>query len=312
MNSRTQRIRLGVFLAIAGTVLIGTLGLLSGARLLDKRTRYVVHFTDASISGLELGADVRYQGVRVGRVDKIGIDPTDLTTVVVVLELTPDTPIREDTEAILALQGITGLKRVELRAGTPDSPPLEPGGTIRPATAFVDEVGARAELLADRLEQVLNGLNLLLSPSNLEHVSGSLRGAEDAADSLSSLVGEVRQATTTLDRLMHRAESIFISDDAKDIVENLASVSAQIEGANVDSLAWVAANAFREAERAFTHMDLIVVQSREDLLRSAESLREAADNMNEFTRLISENPARILRGSSPEEIDAPWSLEVPQ
>ncbi len=316
MVSRSERIRLGLFLVVATSLLVAALAILSGARFLEDRDQYTVRFTGASVAGLEIGADVRYQGVRVGRVQDITIDTSDLQTVIVSLSLRSGTPIRVDTEATLQFQGITGLKMIELRAGDPLSPALESGSTIPASTTLVERMGERAERIADRLELVLEGLAGVVDADNRGTMESLLLTLHEAADSLGRASGRFRHLvdrteglTTSTQGLIAHADSILRSTDLTQTLSNLASASRDLDAANLDSLAGVATTALSEAERAFTHLDLVLVQSREDILRSTESLREGADHMNEFARLIAEDPSRILRGTSELEIDAPWEEE---
>ena len=58
--------------------------------------RYEIYF-DGSVSGLSEGSTVRYLGVVVGRVTRIGIDPRDPARVRVVADVREDAPIGEDT-----------------------------------------------------------------------------------------------------------------------------------------------------------------------------------------------------------------------
>ncbi len=75
--TRAQKVRLGAFLAIGITAVVGGLVVLAGAKLGEKRDAYTVRYDQAevSLSGLEVGSPVRYSGIKVGRVDAIGIDP---------------------------------------------------------------------------------------------------------------------------------------------------------------------------------------------------------------------------------------------
>lgn len=316
--NKSEQLRLGIFLVVAITVLVTTIGVLSGARLLEKRDAFFVRFSGAPVTGLEIGADVRYQGVRVGRVEDIHIDPVDLQTVIVDLSLRPATPIRADTQAVLQLQGITGLKMVELRAGNPLSPVLVPGSEIPASTTLVDRLGERAEGIADRLELVLEGLSGVVNPENRAALGALLAGAQSVSDSLGRAIGGINRLSLLAENVAlraaavaARADSILLSESVSTSLENLAQITQDLREAHLDSLSVVAATTLSEARRAFTHLDLMLVQSREDILRSTESLREGADHMNEFSRLIAENPSRILRGGGEEEIEAPWRSEQP-
>jgi phospholipid/cholesterol/gamma-HCH transport system substrate-binding protein len=79
---------------------------------------YRIHFPD-SVSGLTVGDPVKYQGVDVGTVKSMGIDPDDSRLVRVEVRLRKETPVKTDTSASLAMKGITGVVFVELTGGDP-------------------------------------------------------------------------------------------------------------------------------------------------------------------------------------------------
>jgi phospholipid/cholesterol/gamma-HCH transport system substrate-binding protein len=79
---------------------------------------YRIHFAE-SVSGLGLGEPVKFQGVDVGSVRTMAIDPADPERVVVEVRLRKQTPVKSDTRATLRLKGITGVVFVELNGGSP-------------------------------------------------------------------------------------------------------------------------------------------------------------------------------------------------
>ena len=128
MASRAQKIRLAVFVLAAGGVLLLFLFYVAGRSLLTPRQTYFVEFPD-SIGGLRGGDKVKYLGIDAGRVENTSISPDDHSVIVVEISIEGDrvpNVIREDTRARLHSAGLTGLKHVELVAGSPDSPVLPP------------------------------------------------------------------------------------------------------------------------------------------------------------------------------------------
>ena len=59
----------------------------------EQDQRYEIYF-EGGVSGLSEGGSVRYLGVAVGRVVRIGIDPRDSRRVRVVADIRDDTPIK--------------------------------------------------------------------------------------------------------------------------------------------------------------------------------------------------------------------------
>ena len=81
------------------------------------------------VTGLKSGSAVRYNGVNVGEVVKVELSPDNPSEeVVILLEVGEDTPVKVDTTATLQLEGITGVKSIQLTLGNMASAPLTEKG----------------------------------------------------------------------------------------------------------------------------------------------------------------------------------------
>ena len=82
-----------------------------------ERTAYQVRF-GGSVSGLLVGSSVLFNGIRVGEVTGLGLDPQHPEQVVATIAVDPGTPIRSDTQVGIETQGLTGGAAVTLRGGS--------------------------------------------------------------------------------------------------------------------------------------------------------------------------------------------------
>jgi hypothetical protein len=107
METRANYLLVGSFVLIifAGAILF--ILWLAKFQFDQQFTRYDIEF-EGSVSGLKVGSSVELNGIPVGEVINIGIDPRDVEKVAVTVEVPADTPIREDTIASMQIQGITG------------------------------------------------------------------------------------------------------------------------------------------------------------------------------------------------------------
>jgi phospholipid/cholesterol/gamma-HCH transport system substrate-binding protein len=169
MITRAQKVRLGLFMTISTVLLVGTMVVLAGLELGRQRDTYTVRYT-TSMSGLEPGSSVKYNGVRVGSVDALRINREDVAEVIVTLSLEHGTPVKKDTKAVVNMAGITGLKFIELSGGTSGSGFVEPGGEILGGESTLDKLTGRAEAIAEKAELLLNQLNKAVSDENRERV----------------------------------------------------------------------------------------------------------------------------------------------
>ena len=88
--------------------------------------RYRIYFAE-SVSGLGLGDPVKYNGIDVGTVEAMILDPANPRRVQVDVKLRKEAPVKTDTRASLNLKGITGVVFIELNGGNPDAKSLLAG-----------------------------------------------------------------------------------------------------------------------------------------------------------------------------------------
>ncbi|MDE2089916.1 MAG: MCE family protein, partial [Gammaproteobacteria bacterium] len=114
METKVNYAVVGLFVLVLGAALIGIVLWLSAGNF--NRQAYVTYYAymQESVSGLNVNAPVKYHGVDVGRVRRIMLDPHDPARVRLVLDVVRGTPVKTDTVAMLAAQGLTGIAYVEL------------------------------------------------------------------------------------------------------------------------------------------------------------------------------------------------------
>src|SRR3954462_12709596 len=113
MPNKAQKIRVGVFAAAALSLAAFVVIVFGGLRFWEHQDHYRIVFDD-SVIGLEVGAEVYVNGIKVGAVTDIAIAPEDIRKVAVQIEIKHGTPIHADTRAMLQYAGITGLKELDL------------------------------------------------------------------------------------------------------------------------------------------------------------------------------------------------------
>jgi hypothetical protein len=137
------------------------------------RSDYTVRFADR-VAGLEVSAQVKFQGLRVGRVDAMRIDPTDPKRVEVTLSLEAGTALYEGTRAALEMSGITGLKIINLTPGDPRLPKLAVGAEILPSQSFFERITGQAEAIVLKVETVVGNLAAWTGPETRGKVTDVL------------------------------------------------------------------------------------------------------------------------------------------
>ena len=126
MNHSRTDVVVGLFVLV-GLACLGYLAIRLGKLELFSSQGYVVFADFASVAGLKLGDPVEIAGVRVGRVEGIGLadDKARLT-----LRLSDGVRLQEDVIASVRARGLIGDKFVLVSPGASDKI-IAPGGKIR-------------------------------------------------------------------------------------------------------------------------------------------------------------------------------------
>jgi phospholipid/cholesterol/gamma-HCH transport system substrate-binding protein len=300
MVTKSQKIRLGIFIAISFLALFIVIIILVAPKFLDVRVTYFVGFTDISVSGLQKGGSVKYHGITVGHVSDIFIDPQDLKRVVIELSLDHGTPIKSDTKAEIALLGITGLKFIELKGGSAESDSLSPGEFIQPGKSMSATLTDRAAVLVEKTEIILDNLTALTAPEKWDQIHAMTSNASETLTEFHDILENNKEA---LKNTIAYAERITSQLCAITSPDTLDSDSAEDPSAMRES---DLVRLIKELNRVLEHtnnvladVEVIFSENRTDLSLSIESLRESAEYLAQFSRMISEDPSVLMRGARP-------------
>lgn len=330
MNTKAQKIRLGIFVLISASLLIFIVVWFTARQLLEKNDTYYVAFSGVSVSGMEVGSQVKYLGIRVGTIADIAIHPEDVTSILVTLALKPGTPIKEDAQADISSQGITGLKSIEIRGGSNEAARLPPGEFIPAGSSLTDDITGKAEVIAEKAEQVINNLLHLTQPANTEKVVALLdkyqelgENANQAALGVDSLLNENRgdlrevvqaareltdrllASSDALDASLQRIDRVVQSDTVDQILGNALAFSNSLKDSRLSSLVEELAIVARHTQELLVKVDEDLNQGSRDLAESQVLLKATLQNLHEASQKINDNPGVLLRGSktrnSPDE-----------
>jgi phospholipid/cholesterol/gamma-HCH transport system substrate-binding protein len=214
METRASYIVTGAFTL---AVIAGVFGFLywvqNGAGGGGEHSVYRVVFA-GSVSGLRTGAAVLFDGMRVGEVTKLALDPRDPRRVEALIALDRATPVRADTKVALAFQGLTGLADVSLAGGAPDAGPVIAGAGGLP-TIYAD-ANAGADL-TQAARTMLGRIDGMIA-ENEEAMRASMRNVETVTTTLA-------KNSQRLDAVMAGLETLTGSGDKKgDLGEAAASI----------------------------------------------------------------------------------------
>lgn len=323
MVSKAQKVRLGIFLISGACFLLILLISIAGSKLMEKRDYYYILYDNVSVNGLQVGGQVMYNGIRIGRVEDISIDQENIARVKVNISIKKDTPIKEDTEASLAIVGITGLKQIELTGGTNNAKTLPPKSRIKAGMSLFDNIGDKAASIADKVDIALanvieltnkeNQENLRLLLKDLREISNQSKDPiNNALNNVDSLTYELVKTTQEANKLVHRLNTIAQSEKIDHILTNSEKITKNI--ADIDTkriekdLLETTKNLNETVNKAnilMSRIDALVQKNSPDITSSIETLRETLDNLNEFSRMISDDPSILINFGSKKQTTNP-------
>jgi phospholipid/cholesterol/gamma-HCH transport system substrate-binding protein len=189
METRAPYALIGLFVMAVIAAAFGFVYWLHNSGGLTERTVYRVRFEN-TVSGLLKGASVLFNGIRVGEVTNLQLEPDNPQAVTATIAVDAGTPVRADTKIGLDFQGLTGVPVVTLQGG---SVPLniaktasgEPPMLMADPSAGLSMTHAARDTLR-RLDGVLteNAEPLRNTMANLNTFSGALARNSDRLDGI--------------------------------------------------------------------------------------------------------------------------------
>lgn len=278
METRAHHVLIGLVtvLVVAGALLFGLW--LTKSSVDSTFKDYQVVFNEA-VSGLSRGSPVQYNGIKVGDVTTLRLDPQDPRRVLARIRLSADTPVKQDTQAKLTLAGVTGNAFIQLSGGTPQSPELK--GKDGQLPVIVASPSPISRLLNDSSDVVgninllLHNANQLLSDDNVSRLSNTLANLEQTTDAFASQKGGISDAIAQLAAVGKQANA------------TLAETQALMRNAN-GLLGTQGKQAFGSAEQAMNALAESTATINDLLKNNREAIDDGAQGLNQLTPAIRE------------------------
>ena len=305
METRAHYVAVGAFvLAVIFLAFVAVLWL-GRAEFGQQAKRYYIFF-GGSVAGLNKGSQVQYNGIPVGRVVDIRVDPANLEQIQVMVEIdTSIVDIKSDARAFLDANILNGIATIQIRGGTREASDLAPAPghkypVIKAGRSELEEVKASLpELVAD-LKAAAHGVNALLDEQNRQAVSDTLRNVQTITSALVEPSKEVNEVVDNANKAVVELRTFF---------QNLDQSYTE-KGGLKDQLSQTLGDADRLAKNlneASHQLQLVLQENRPGIRNFTQStLNQVSDLVTDLqrfvagaTRFVSEmerNPTRLLFG----------------
>jgi phospholipid/cholesterol/gamma-HCH transport system substrate-binding protein len=301
MDTKVNYAAVGVFVIGLGAVLIAAFLWLAAGGEVHRKFDLYQSLSIESVGGLDLNAPVKYRGVEVGKVRDIRLVPDNPQLVQLVYEIDHGTPIKADTVASLATQGLTGIAHVELSGGSPTSPPLvahTPGEVpiipTRPSlTARLEQVLTRVLASLDRTSQNINGV---FSDENKKALTVALDNVATITQTLANRKDSLDAALRNADRTLANAARVSAELDRTVARIDRAADSFDAMSRRVDQTA-------AGADRTVTAVGADVQRFTDETVPQLEILMNDLSTLSASLRRLTEqterNPKSLIFGKTP-------------
>lgn len=242
METRANHVLIGLFTLAVAIAAFGFVWWFAGNSA-PSRMIYRVAFT-GSVSGLTQGSTVTFNGIRVGEVSAIKIDPKQPNRVIATIAVDPTTPMRTDTTAGLEYQGLTGVSSIALSGTASTTAQPLPGNAANPPvivgqSSGMQDLMAGARHVLEHVDELAinvnklvteNGPPLSTSVKNIEHFTAALAANSDNVSHFLDATGKAANAITALSHQLQalsvKAQAIIAGvdpDKVRAVVDNTAT-----------------------------------------------------------------------------------------
>lgn len=262
-----------------------------------ERGYYRIAF-DGSVAGLRSGGAVIYNGIRVGEVTGLALNPQNAGEVLVTVSLHKGVAIRPDTQIGLEYQGLTGIASLSLKGGT--EAPVAPGSKSNPPTLKAPP-GANADV-AQNARDVLRRLDQFIA-ENQAAFHSAMQNINTFTEALAKSSGKIDETLSNIDRFSkvladnserfdHIAVGLEDLTGGKDGKGGQINVAARSLNALLDSVDKRTA----EISTGVTRMTTAGTKQIDALSTSFQRTLSTADRV---LNNLDKNPSRLLWGGGP-------------
>jgi len=306
METRANHVLIGLFTILV--TLLAVLFALWAANYASNRNwdKYEVFFTEA-VTGLGNGGIVQYNGINVGEVERLRLDPADPRKVIARIRLQAGTPVKLDTKAKLAFIGLTGVAQIQLSGGTPESPRLLP--TVERPVPIIPTQPSALQNISEAASDIGERVRMVLSDANIEKISKVIDDLHQVTstvagqkDDVAALIKSLREASTNLNATLVKAQGSLDTIDKNvvqklpDLMKRLDHTLAQLDAATTNANGLISEN--REPLSNFTQNGLSQIGP------TMGELRGLVRDLRQLTNRLDRNPGGYLTGRTrPEEFD---------
>ncbi|MCX8783775.1 MlaD family protein [Vibrio parahaemolyticus] len=320
MDDSKSSYKLGLFVVSALVSLFVVLFILGGRSLFEPKIIVETYF-DESVSGLEVGAPVRFRGITAGEV--VSIELSDAlyeaavprenrkSYVVVRSEITGakrtieewnrsiEISIERGLRATTQLAGITGQQYLSFDYTSMDeglSFNWKPNYPYVPSTkSSAGKIVSGIQSLIARLDEA--DINTLVA--NINMLIETLNQSISALDA-DALNAHLLALLINSNQMVKSVDGVISDPEVKEIVSSLAQISKSLNSSLKDK--GDINKLIKDLDQAAVRLDVIMADNQSDINYVIKDLRVTVENLKSFSETLKNQPSSIIFSSEPEKL----------
>jgi phospholipid/cholesterol/gamma-HCH transport system substrate-binding protein len=283
-----------------------------------------------SVAGLSTGANVSFNGIKIGEVTHLTFSRSDTRQVVADIDVNSEAPIDKNTRARLETQGLTGGAVVALLGGVNAGPPLA-GQNGQPPIIYAGEsmqlqdildsvaaLSSRATTVLDDADKIIaeNSPTIHSALANVDQFSKALADNSSGIDAALKSVGELGKQIGPL-----AARLQTLSDDSDRLVQSIDPEQVRAIVGNVQAMSAKGVSVIDRADKLLTDNSDSVQSTLRNadvfskaLADSAPNIDVTLKNLAELSKTVqpvvaqiqslSQDADRVIKAVDPDQIHA--------
>lgn len=298
MAKKKMYFNVGLFVTIGILIGVSAIVWVGASKYFQEGTIFVTYF-DESVQGLQIDSSVKYRGVDIGRVMKIGVAP-DNRLVEVVMKIEFSGNVVRDTVAKLRTAGITGIVFVELERRKPEDIKLSPKIDFPPKYPVIQSLPSDIKQIFSAIDSIMEQIKQI----DFKGISNQLIDTTKAVeifvggDRMKRILSNIEYTVANLESATDKVNDIMtdgiIEDvvaEAKDAIKEAKTVITRVK-TEVDSLN--VAETAGKTNRLIENMNKKMNTAATEITVTSENLRRVSETLENLMERLSTDPSELI------------------
>ncbi|MCX5809602.1 MAG: MlaD family protein [Proteobacteria bacterium] len=304
MSRKKPLFTVGLFVVIGTLIGVSIVIWVGASKYFQKGDTFVTYFEE-SVQGLQIDSSVKYQGVDVGWVTKIGLAP-DNKLVEVTMKINLQADMSNTIVAKLEMAGITGLVFVGLEQMKPSYAKLTPKIHFPTNDPVIPSIPSDIQKFITGVHSVVEKANQLDFKGISDQIKSTTKTIETFVNDskMKGMVANLANAAANLENMSNRINTMLekegvVEDMLKDARDVIAGAKKAVENVNKEISALNIADTADKANRLVDHAARRTQVVAAEIQITSENLRRASETLENLLNRLNADPSDIIFSEPP-------------